>query len=145
MKARKITLEIIAGLLVLLWVYAALSKWLDYYTLVRNLKSIPWFGQYAGFISIAIPLSELIVAGLLLFDKSKKVGFVLSAALLVIFTGYIIYILNFAANIPCSCGGVISGMSWTQHLIFNIAYLLLNIIGGLLIYRERIQPETRLS
>jgi hypothetical protein len=31
-------------------------------------------------------------------------------------------------RIPCSCGGLISSLSWTQHLFFNLFFLLANAI-----------------
>jgi hypothetical protein len=35
------------------------------------------------------------------------------------FTTYIILILNFSSFIPCSCGGILEKLGWTEHLIFN--------------------------
>src|SRR5690606_14703009 len=44
---------------------------------------------------------------------------------MVMFTAYIFIILNFSDFVPCSCGGVLEKMSWTQHLIFNVVFIIL--------------------
>ena len=41
-------------------------------------------------------------------------------------------ILNFIPDIPCSCGGVLEKMSWNEHLIFNIAFVVLGLVAILL-------------
>jgi hypothetical protein len=45
------------------------------------------------------------------------------------FTGYIIAITRFSDNVPCSCGGVLQTMSWNQHMVFNIVFILLALTG----------------
>src|SRR5690606_28338776 len=52
-----------------------------------------------------------------------------SYLLIVMFTAYILIILNFSDFIPCSCGGVLEKLSWTQHLLFNIAFIALSCIA----------------
>nr|WP_121272133.1 MauE/DoxX family redox-associated membrane protein [Pedobacter schmidteae] len=139
MKARTIALEIIIGLLVLLWVYAAISKWLEP-RFIYQLTSSPLVGYNFGHVLYWIlPTGELIIAGLLLFNRTKRTGLILSAGLLGIFTTYIIYILAFAPAVPCSCGGVIAKFSWTQHLIFNITYFLLNVVA-IFLHRRKSEP-----
>lgn len=138
MKARTIALEIIIGLLVLLWVYAAISKWLEP-RFIYQLTSSPLVGYNFGHVLYWIlPTGELIIACLLLFNRTKRIGLILSGGLLGIFTTYIIYILAFAPAIPCSCGGIISKFSWTEHLIFNTIYFLLNV-AGIFLYKRK--PE----
>lgn len=132
MKARTITLEIIIGLLVLLWVYAAISKWLEP-RFIYQLTSSPLIGYTFGHVLYwLLPTGELAIALLLLFKRTRRTGLILSTGLLGLFTAYIIYILAFAPAIPCSCGGIIAKFSWEQHLLFNGAYFLLNSIGILL-------------
>jgi hypothetical protein len=54
------------------------------------------------------------------------------------FTTYIYIILNFSVFIPCSCGGVLEELSWTQHLIFNICFISIAIFG-VLIFNNRME------
>jgi hypothetical protein len=45
------------------------------------------------------------------------------------FSGYIIAILNFSDYVPCSCGGILEKLGWTEHLAFNIAFMVLAVVG----------------
>jgi hypothetical protein len=53
----------------------------------------------------------------------------LSCGLMTLFTIYIAIILVVNNHIPCSCGGIIQSMSWKQHLLFNVACIILSVIG----------------
>jgi hypothetical protein len=57
------------------------------------------------------------------------------------FTLYIGYMVSFAEKLPCSCGGVISKMTWNQHLVFNIFFTLLSLLGVILEKRRRRQRK----
>jgi hypothetical protein len=52
--------------------------------------------------------------------KSGLYGFV---SLLSAFTIYIASMLLWAKMLPCTCGGVIEDLSWTEHIVFNLAFL----------------------
>lgn len=51
---------------------------------------------------------------------------------MVIFTAYIVVILQFSEEIPCACGGVLQSLGWKEHLIFNIVFSLIALTGVLL-------------
>ncbi|MDQ2656909.1 MAG: hypothetical protein M3Y60_05770, partial [Bacteroidota bacterium] len=36
------------------------------------------------------------------------------------------------AELPCSCGGVLNSLGWKAHLVFNIVFTLLSIVGIML-------------
>jgi hypothetical protein len=61
--------------------------------------------------------------------------------LMLIFTFYIAYMIGFAAQLPCSCGGVLKEMSWKQHLFFNIGFTLLSL-AGILLQRKRSDTQS---
>jgi len=83
---------------------------------------------YVNELSYIIPISEIVICLLLIFTRTKKAGYYLSLLALVLFTVYIIYILvAYTNNLPCACGGVISLLSWKQHLLFNIFFILITI------------------
>jgi uncharacterized membrane protein YphA (DoxX/SURF4 family) len=67
----------------------------------------------------------------------RLIGLYASFFFMILFTGYIVAILRFSSYIPCSCGGILQKMSWTQHLIFNIGFLLLAVIAILLYPPQR--------
>jgi hypothetical protein len=54
---------------------------------------------------------------------SRLKALYLSVGLMIVFTTYIILILNFSSFIPCSCGGILETLGWTEHLIFNLFFI----------------------
>lgn len=140
---KKITVEIISALLVALWAYAAISKLLDYGTFKFQLGRSPYVTNIAGFIAWFLPLTELTVATLLIITKTRLLGLYSSFFLMLMFTGYIYAMLHFSYYVPCSCGGILSKMSWNQHLLFNIAFTVLALIGILLSDIDILKGSTR--
>jgi putative oxidoreductase len=130
--------EIIPGMLILMWSYAAASKLLDFET-SRSQMLNQVFPHFIGNILVwAVPLAELITAGLLLFIKTRTAGFYVSLILLLQFTIYIsLLMLNVFGRIPCSCGGILEKMSWGQHLVFNLVFILLTLIALVFTSKER--------
>ena len=112
-------------LFILLFLYAAISKLLDFETFTVQLAQSPLFSAYAGIIAWLVPALEIIIAVLLVFERFRIPALFAAFALMVMFTAYIVIILNFSDFIPCSCGGVLEKLSWTQHLIFNAFFILL--------------------
>jgi putative oxidoreductase len=129
---RKTILEIIAFAFFFLFVYTSLSKWYTFDFYIEDLHRSPLLGPFAGPISILIPGSELIVAALLLPDKTRKFGLIGSLVLMTLFTVYVAYVLLLTTERPCTCGGIIRKLTWHQHMVFNIVFLLLAITGILL-------------
>ena len=131
MKARKHIQEFIRYAFIILLFYAAVTKFIEYPQFYNDLLNSPIFGneKVAVFISWFIPIIELATAGILLSPKYRNVGMYLASGLILLFTVYIIWILEFSENIPCSCGGIINNLSWQEHLIFNACFLLLGLLG----------------
>ena len=127
--ALRITIEIISFLFVLLFLYAAFSKLVDYETFTIQINQSPLLTGLGGIVPWLVIGIEIIVSGLLLLSKTRILGFYLSYCLMMSFTVYIIVILNFSPYTPCSCGGVLQQLGWAQHLIFNASFLLLALIG----------------
>ena len=126
---RSTVVEIISSLLVLLFVYTALSKLLDYSTFKSQLSKSPFITEFASTTAWALPAGELLVGLALYFGRTRMLGLYASLFLLTMFTAYIYAMLNFSYYIPCSCGGVLSKMTWGQHMWFNIFFILISIIG----------------
>lgn len=130
-KHRKIIVEIISYLFILLFVYAGTTKLLEGDRFYNNLRNSPILGvkTLASLGSWLVPLLELAVALLIAWPKSRVKGLYGALSLMLLFTGYTVAILFFAPYIPCSCGGVISLLSWEQHLMFNMVFLSLAVLG----------------
>jgi len=124
--------DIIAALFILLFVYAAASKLINYHTFKVQLGQSPIFASIPGPVALAVPAIEIMISILLCLTKWRIAGFYASFSLMTMFTTYIIAITKFSTYIPCSCGGILQKMTWNQHLIFNIVFLLLATFGILL-------------
>ncbi|HEY1165774.1 MAG TPA: MauE/DoxX family redox-associated membrane protein [Chitinophaga sp.] len=127
--SRKLIAEIIGGLFILLFLYTALSKLSEIALFRLVLRSSPLISDYANLVSILIPASEILVSLLLFIPGTRRRGLYAAFLLMLIFTLYLAYMLSFTRQLPCSCGGVISRLTWKQHLVFNIALTLLAIAG----------------
>src|SRR5690606_37522243 len=97
-----------------------------------QLGQSPLLSVYAGWVSWLVPLSEILIAILLLFRATRLPGLVAAFTLMVTFTAYIYIILNFSSFVPCSCGGILEKLGWTEHLIFNIFFVIIALIGIIL-------------
>lgn len=127
----------VSYLFVLLFVYAAVSKALDFETFTVQLAQSPLLSAYAGIVAWAVPGLEILIAVLLTIPKYRIPALYAAFTLMVMFTAYIFIILNFSDFIPCSCGGVLEKLSWTQHLIFNIVFIILAGVAVFLSLQEK--------
>ena len=121
--------DFIAAVLIFLFVYTAASKLITIDQFKTIISSSSLLHEHAGLLSWFIPAAELVASLLLFLPFSREYGFLFSSILMAIFTLYVAYMLLFSPDLPCSCGGVIKQMSWSQHLIFNIIFFFLSIIG----------------
>lgn len=117
--------DIISGIFIILFTYTAVNKLIDYRTFRIALVQSPVLVNYADFMSWALPVSELLVVLLLVFSATRKAGLLLSLLLIVVFTLYVGYIIFFARELPCNCGGITKALSWKQHLIVNAILIVL--------------------
>ncbi len=130
--------DIISAVFILLFVYTATTKLIEHNNFKAVLDASPIVSEKANIFSWLLPISELFTALLLFIPSFRKWGFASSLALMLIFTGYITYMISFAKNLPCSCGGVISLMTWSEHLIFNIFFTALAVIALRLTVRNKL-------
>jgi len=129
-------IEIISAALVLLLVYAASGKFMDYPLFVAQLLTHPYLKPFAGFLAWSVPAVELLISVLVIIPRTRLAGLYSAAALLFTFTVYLVLMLLTDKNLPCSCSGIISSLSWGEHIVFNILFIILAIIGTWL-YRKR--------
>ena len=112
-------------LFVLLFVYAASSKLFDYQQFRIQLGQSPVLTAYADWVAWSVPLVEYLLAFGLILERTRLKALYGSFALMIMFTTYIILVLKFSDYIPCSCGGVLEDLGWTEHIIFNMVFILL--------------------
>ena len=122
-------IEIICGLLVLLFSYTGFSKLFNHEVFHSQLIIFPLIKYAEPFLSWLLPVSELSVAMLLLIQKLRLAGLYIALGLLTVFTVYLFIMLLSGVNLPCSCGGVIKYLSWKAHVIFNLFFIALTAVG----------------
>lgn len=127
-----IVVDVISGLFILLFLYTALSKTFQIYSMLEVIKQTPLLSSIPKEIAWTIVTLEYATTLLLFIPKTKKIGLYFSCFLMLIFTLYIIYMKVTLQSLPCSCGGIIAKMTWNQHLIFNICFTLLALVAILL-------------
>ncbi|GBF22114.1 hypothetical protein C21_04307 [Arenibacter sp. NBRC 103722] len=116
---------------IILFVYTGLAKLLVPNLFYDSILNSPVLGgrTMATLASWTLPLLELAVALLLIWKKTRLIGFYGVLGLMLLFTGYTVAIVFFAPYRPCSCGGIISLLSWEQHLALNAILLLLALLA----------------
>ena len=129
---RKVLTECLAFLFIVLFVYAAISKLIDYPSFTVQISQSPMLTGLSDFLPWIVISVELLVAGTLIFPRVRLIGFYASFFLMIALTTYIITILNFSDHIPCSCGGILEKLGWTEHLIFNLVFSLFGSLGIIL-------------
>ena len=136
-KYQSLFVQVTCYLYILLFVYASLSKLLDFENFRVQLAQSPLLSAYAGLIAPTVISLELLIVLLLSFKTYRLTGLYASFFLMVAFTVYIYLILNYSDFIPCSCGGIIEKLGWTEHLIFNIFFTALAMVAVLILEKEK--------
>ncbi|MNL02039.1 hypothetical protein D3C87_1225310 [compost metagenome] len=113
----------------LLFIYAAASKLLEYDRFVVTIGQSAMLTPYAGLLAWLVPVAELVLVVLLVFEKFRLPGLLASFSLMVMFTAYIFIVLYLMREQPCGCGGVLEKLGWEAHLMFNIGFVVLAGIG----------------
>ena len=121
----------------LLFIYAAASKLLDFEKFKVQIGQSAMLTDYAGVLAWLVPAAEIVIAVMLVFEGLRLPGLFAAFGLMMMFTAYIVVVLTFAERVPCARGGILEKMSWLEHLVFNIVFLVLAGIG--------VNLETRLK
>jgi hypothetical protein len=126
---RTTIVEIICSLLIILFIYTGLNKMLDYAKFKAEMGRSPFIESISSVIAVTLPIGELLMAFLLIIKRTRLLGLYLSLFTMFLFTGYVWLMLNYAYDLPCSCGGILAELSWQDHLKFNASFTLLAIVG----------------
>jgi len=95
----------------------------------EQLISSPLLSSLAGFITWALPISEILLAIALFMPIWRSKALYATCALMIMFTAYVIIILLMDNHLSCSCGGIVEELSPRQHIFFNSACVALSGIG----------------
>jgi uncharacterized membrane protein YphA (DoxX/SURF4 family) len=135
-KTCEIIIDIITYSFIILFMYTAADKLLTIKSFASTLAKSPLIGGYPMILAWAIPIIEIIISIILIIPSARKTGLQASFLLMTTFTLYLTYMVFSGSKLPCHCGGVISSMTWQQHIWFNLAFVTLAIFG-LLISRKK--------
>jgi putative oxidoreductase len=139
---RKIIVEVISSLLVLLFLYTSLSKWLDFKTFTGEMNNQPFPNWMTPWLVWILPVTEVLIVLALLFEKTRLTGLWASFVLMILFTIYTaLVLLRVFHRVPCSCGGVIKNLNWKQHLVFNLFFTGISI-AAILLKRGELRNKT---
>jgi len=131
MERRNIAINLICALLIVLWVYTALSKLSDIEVFGIQLSRQPKpVSTLLPILIWLLPFTELGAAAMLMFNPTRKAGLLLSFFLMLAFTVYVaLAVIGYWEDIPCSCGGVLNRLGWKDHLWFNLFFLIIAALG----------------
>ena len=126
-------IEIIVALLIIMFLYAAFSKFFDLSAFTRAMHNQPFPYWFSTLLVWVLPVSEILIACCLILERSRTFGLYGSVLVLTLFTSYIIAILfHVFPRVPCSCGGIIRLLTWKEHLLFNLFFLIISISAVML-------------
>lgn len=115
-----VTILFVTTLLLFLFGYTGISKLMNLKGFRGTLMQMPLADKGAAVLAPVIPLAELVIVLLLLFPATRLKGLWGALLLLSGFTVYLVLLFLFAPHLPCSCGGVISSLSWEGHVGMNV-------------------------
>jgi putative oxidoreductase len=107
--------------LLLLFIHAGLTKWLNLPQAIVQFHNQPLPGWMSIPLVIILPALEIATALALIPARSRTTALYAAAILLSIFSIYAMLILSgHFGHIPCACGGLISTLGWKKHLLLTL-------------------------
>jgi len=128
----KIIEPVLAYVFIALFIYAAGSKWLEFDNFRAQVGQSPLLTAWGGIVVILIPVLEIIIALALGIPRFRLWGLYGFYLMMVMFSAYVFIISNYEEYVPCSCGGIISEMGWSDHFRFNLLFVGLAILAILI-------------
>lgn len=126
---KELIMDIAVYLFIILFMYTAASKFLTISSFASTLAKSPLIGDLNYLVAWGVPVVEVIISIVLIFPTYRRAGLYASLILMTAFTIYLAFMILSDSKLPCHCGGVISTMSWQQHIWFNMAFIALGIAG----------------
>jgi len=106
MSKKQLVIEGIAALLILLFLYASVSKFLDFETFTGEIRNQPLPRSWIPFLIWGIPFLEVAISGALLFEYTRLFAFYVSFILMILFTIYTaVILLHFSPESPAPAAG----------------------------------------
>jgi len=130
---KRIAVDIIAHLFIILFLYTGISKLMEFDVFQEQLMDSPILAFAAPLVAWGLPITEFIVSITLFIPKYRLRGLYAAFVLMILFTTYVGILLSISTELPCSCGGIMEALSWPAHLVVNIALIGLALSGIILV------------
>lgn len=124
-KAILIFSNLTAGLLVVIFCTAVVSKMFGFKTFRYNLGETVGLKDWASFLSYFLLTIYLSAITLLCISRLRMIGYYLSFTLLLSYSVYIGILFSTSQAMPCTCIGILDRLTWKQNLICSIVMLIL--------------------
>lgn len=136
-------INLVTYLLITLFIYAGIAKVHDLATFQGQMMQSPIIPMgWIEWISLALPIGEIVIVVLLIIPKTKIIGFGVSYSIMLFFTLYLITLIIFYGdNVPCACGGILGQMGYPIHIIFNIFFTLISLIAFIFSFKDKINES----
>jgi hypothetical protein len=131
MKGRTI-IELVASVLIILFLYAAVSQLLFHNTYYTQINRAPFNSIFARIIAWALPACQLILAWLLWRPALRLAGLICSLVVVSIYTVYLFTMLPAGSHLACRCGELWQQASLEMNILFNLAVILLAALAIIL-------------
>ncbi len=126
---RSYLLTFLQCLVSFLFLYSGISKARGFGLFVNTLDKSLFFTDFnTNFVGGFVVVAEFSIPVLLFFESTALYGYLLSFLLLLLFTAYIILMFALSPYLPCSCGGLIESLSWGQHILFNLVFMVISLV-----------------
>ena len=127
--------DAISSLVLLLLLYTSLSKLANYNSFQFALSRSTLLQPFSTFLSSFIPLVELAITVVLFIPATREKGLYVATILISVFTIYLLYMISFSPDLACTCGGVLKSLTWPQHILFNLFFITIGVMG-IVLYRK---------
>ncbi|MDR3713323.1 MAG: hypothetical protein P4L51_10940 [Puia sp.] len=129
MKGKTLLYNIIRCVFFFLFAYSGITKLLNFTEFRRQMGEIFNSGFLMECVIYLVPSVELLVAAFLIIKPFRMKAFQLGFVTMILFTIYIILLTFLSHDVPCSCGGFLERIPTGIHIIFNISFAALALVG----------------
>jgi hypothetical protein len=124
MNFKRLTL-IISLLLALLFAYASGLRLWSYANSKVGFDFYPFLKDHHNTLFWLLMVAQIVATGCLILPKARLLGSYSAFFVLASLSTYLYVMLHYADHIPCSCIGIVPGLSWEGHLWFTVIFTIL--------------------
>lgn len=145
MKTAENIVYILTRIFLLLFLYSAAVKFLEFGEFKSELAKSPFLHPIVGLMAWLVPASELVVGILLIFQRTQQFALYIYFYMMFAFTCYVYLMMEKAYYLPCACMGIIDELGWEAHLIVNIIITIVVLVAILLESGKSIKRIDKIS